>query len=311
MAEEMQPLNIVSDLDRIWSSGYERENVFSNYYDYYFSGEDVKIYIDGLFDQEDELDIATFAYSIQQQKQPLYGFWSYNYDAVMYGTRIITGEMSLYTRYPQRMTKLLQKASANRMKRENKKYNQKIISKVNENDDINLEKYWSMSQLDRITTEYESSVVDRANIFSAHAPFNFVIIYGAEETALSPMSLIGDSQYNESITNFDRMVVSDVNQRSIKTDNTTSPMKIVIQQVNLMSMSTGFVPGGQPVVENYQFMARDFYFTSTDVSFIKEMQANNLSGISNSDIDDPSTANNTSTSSGNTQGGGGSGNLRL
>lgn len=287
MPEEKIPTNILNDLDKVWSSGYQRENVFSNYYDYYFSGEDVRVYIDGLFDSEDELDIVSFAYSVRQEKQPLYGFWSYNYDAMMYGTRLISGEISLYTRYPQRMTDLLKKASYNRMRKENKKINQRTISKINEDDEINLEKYWSMSQLDRITSEDDS--LNKTNIFSAHAPFNFVIIYGAEEAALSPLGIMRDKDYSTEFDNLDRMIMSDVNQRTIKPDNDVSAMKTVIQQVNLMNMSTGYTPGGQPVVENYQFIARDFYFSSADVSFIKKMQANNLSGINNSDIDDPST----------------------
>ena len=84
---------------------------FSNYYDYYFSGEDIRIYIDGLFSPEDELDIANFAFNVRQEKQPLYGFWSYNYDAMMYGTRIITGEITMFSKYPRRMTELLEKAA--------------------------------------------------------------------------------------------------------------------------------------------------------------------------------------------------------
>ena len=135
MAEEKVPTNILTDLDLKWSSGYQRENVFSNYYDYYFSGEDIKVYIDGLFEAEDELDIVSFAYSVRQEKQPLYGFWSYNYDAMMYGTRIISGEITIYSRYPQRMTNLLKKASYNRTLKENKKINQRVISKVNQEDE--------------------------------------------------------------------------------------------------------------------------------------------------------------------------------
>jgi len=287
MAEEKVPTNILTDLDLKWSSGYQRENVFSNYYDYYFSGEDIKVYIDGLFEAEDELDIVSFAYSVRQEKQPLYGFWSYNYDAMMYGTRIISGEITIYSRYPQRMTNLLKKASYNRTLKENKKINQRVISKVNQEDEINLEKYWAMSQLDRITAD--SGKEPDANIFSAHAPFNFVIIYGAEEAALSPLGIMRDKDYSTEFDNLDRMIVSDVNQRTVKPDNTVAPMKTVIQQVNLMNMSTGYTPGGQPVAESYQFIARDYYFSSADVSFIKKMQANNLSGIDNSTIDDPST----------------------
>jgi len=174
------------------------------------------------------------------------------------------------------------------MKKEDKTHNQRTVSKINQEDELNLEKYWSMSQLDRITTDDNSE--DPTNIFSAHAPFNFVIIYGAEEAALSPISLLRDRDYSRELDNLDRMIVSDVNQRTIKPDNTTAPMKTVIQQVNLMNMSTGYTPGGQPVVESYQFIARDYYFSSVDVSFIKKMQANNLEGLSNSTIEDPSTS---------------------
>jgi hypothetical protein len=77
------------DIDLQWGGKSEDSNKFNMYYDYYFSGEDVKIYIDGLFDAGYELDIASFSFSIRQEKSPLYGFWSYNFDAVMTGTRMI------------------------------------------------------------------------------------------------------------------------------------------------------------------------------------------------------------------------------
>jgi hypothetical protein len=77
------------DIDLQWGGESVDRNKFNMYYDYYFSGEDVKIYIDGLFDAGYELDIASFSFSIRQEKSPLYGFWSYNFDAVMTGTRLI------------------------------------------------------------------------------------------------------------------------------------------------------------------------------------------------------------------------------
>jgi hypothetical protein len=77
------------EIDLQWGGKTEDNNKFNMYYDYFFSGEDVKIYIDGLFDSEYELDIASFSFNIRQEKSPIYGFWSYNFDAVMTGTRII------------------------------------------------------------------------------------------------------------------------------------------------------------------------------------------------------------------------------
>ena len=37
-------------------------------------------------------------------------------------------------------------------------------------------------------------------------------------------------------------------------------LEIVLQNVQLVSMSTSYQSGGQPLIENYQFIARDFYF---------------------------------------------------
>jgi hypothetical protein len=48
-------------------------------------------------------------------------------------------------------------------------------------------------------------------------------------------------------------------------------MKVVIQQVNLTSVGSSFVPGGSPVLETYSFLARDYYLTEADLSFVKTL----------------------------------------
>jgi len=285
--KEFNPIN--ERLDLTWSGGNSTDRRFSNYYDYYFSGEDIKIFIDGLFDPNDELDIATFAFNVRQEKQPLYGFWSYNYDAIMYGTRIITGEIALYTRYPRRMTELLEKAASTRSAlANNKSAPGRVLSNLRsqletEEDEALIDKYWERGQLDRITDDpYFKNIIDsNRNIFSAHPPFNLVIVYGMEEVALSPKNLFqtdtNDLEFNGSLDNLSRTMLSDVNQRVVKSTSLSSPMKIVIQEVNLINMSTVYAPGGQPVVETYQFMARDHYFTEVDTTFIKRASAENVS----------------------------------
>jgi len=270
-----------SNIDRIWagqSSNSDRK--FSNYYDYYFSGEDIKVYIDGLFGPENELDIAAFAYSVRQEKQPLYGFWSYNYDTVMIGSRIISGEITLFTRYPKRMTDLLEEAARARATAPGERApKNSIVSRLYSNnsqilgstqDEKNIQKYWSYSQLDRVTSDPALENVSNKNIFSAHPPFNFVILYGVEEVALTPFAAMQTPDVNVS-SNLDRMIYSDVNERMIKVDNVSSPMKIILQEVQLINMSTSYSPGGQPIAESYQFIARDYYFTEADLSFIKRL----------------------------------------
>ena len=60
-----------------------------------------------------------------------------------------------------------------------------------------------------------------------------------------------------------------------------------------MNMATTFGPGGQPVAETYQFIARDYYFTEADLSFVKKLPAYDAS-----DTDTPKSGGTSSTNSG-------------
>lgn len=274
-------------IDLAWAGKPADEKKFNNYYDYFFSGEDVKIYIDGLFDEKDELDIASFAYVIRQEKQPVYGFWSYNYDAIAYGTRLISGEFSVYTRYPRRMTELLERATEARVSRKVGRNPNDLKSSLRNmdlsksiKDEQNINKFWSYSQLDRVSNDpFTKNIIDSSkNIFSAHPPFNFIVLLGAEEVSLSPKDLM--SSDNATIDgNMDRMLMFDVNERLVKpgSESKVSPMKIVLQEVQLLGMSTGYSVGGSPLVENYQFIARDFYFSEVELGFIKNQISTNSS----------------------------------
>jgi hypothetical protein len=42
-----------------------------------------------------------------------------------------------------------------------------------------------------------------------------------------------------------------------------------------MSMATTYSAGGSPIVENYQFIARDFYYSEVDLGFIKNKLTTN------------------------------------
>lgn len=275
---EFNPLH--QQLDLIWGGGSTADPRFTNYYDYYFSGEDIRIYIDGLFSEEHELDIVSFGFNVRQEKQPLYGFWSYNYDAMMYGSRIINGEITLFTRSPRRMTELLELAAKMRTvaaeaKAKKTTPNNQVLSPLrsaleNEEDEKLINKYWARSQLDRITQDPFARNVQNSerNIFSAHPPFNFIIVYGLEEIALTPNNAFqNEDERRTDLT--DQMMISDYNQRTVKSSNLVSPMKIIVQEVNLMNMSVMYTPGGQPLTETYQFIARDHYFSEVPSDMIK------------------------------------------
>jgi len=270
---------LTSELDLYWAGGKSSGDPrFSNYYDYFFSGEDVRVYIDGLFDPKDELDIAGFGFMVKQEKQAVYGFWSYNFDAIMNGTRIISGQFSVYSRYPRRMTEMLEQAARVRSQSASSKQDSSGVVSVmrsqneSKTDEENIQKYWANSQLDRITTDpaITSSVADgQHNIFSAHPPFNFVIVYGVEESGLSPVGVTDNmtSASMEQRDNLDRIISTDINERKVKMSNQKTPMKIVLQNVHLLNMSTEYQSGGAPLIETYSFVARDFYLTEAQSGF--------------------------------------------
>ncbi len=190
---------------------------------------------------------------------------------MMLGTRAVAGRLSLYTRYPRRMTDLLEKAAEVRVNSASNKPNaNSVVSLMGSQseslaDEENIQKYWAYSQLDRITSDPASNSSEGHNIFSAHPPFNLIIMYGVQDSSLTPtISTQNDDtasidQYNS----LDKIMATDINQRLVKHSAGAGmgPMKIVLQNVHLTNMSTGFEPGGQPLVETYDFIARDYYFT--------------------------------------------------
>lgn len=258
-------------IDNQWAGKSSDGEKFNNYYDYYFSGEDIKVYIDGLFDPEHELDIATFGFKISQQKQPLFGFWSYNYDAIMYGTRIIGGQFSVYSRYPGRMRDLLSTAAEQRVMFSNGKSESKIQSYLRGDgtdpqsleDEKNIQKYWNMSNLDRLSSDGDGS--DSRNIFSAHPPFNFVIKYGTQEGSVSTVMRNKGTNFEDNFDTLDRLMATDYNERLVKPNKANVEMDIVIQDVNLTDMSVTYAPGGMAVVETYEFLARDWYISNGNI----------------------------------------------
>lgn len=257
-------------IDTQWAGQSSDGQKFNNYYDYYFGGEDIKVYIDGLFDPEFELDISSFQFGIKQEKQPLYGFWSYNYDAMMYGTRIVSGTFSVFSRYPGRMRELLTKAAEQRVLfNSDKPGAARIQSFLTGNDpesvedEKNLKKYWNRSNLDRLSADSDNS--DNRNIFSSHPPFNFIIKYGTQEGSLSTVTRNKGTGSDDNFDALDRMMATDYNERLAKPLRPNVEMDIVLQDVNLLSMTTGYMSGGQAVVENYEFLARDMYVSSGNI----------------------------------------------
>jgi hypothetical protein len=133
-----------------------------------------------------------------------------------------------------------------------------LANAENKEDEKNITKYWANNKLDRLSADNQNS--DSRNIFSSHPPFNFIIKYGTQEGSVTTQ---GRNQGTNSENNFDvldRIMATDYNERLVQKNNSTA-MNIVLQSVQLMNMGTTYSAGGQPLLENYQFFARDMYIS--------------------------------------------------
>jgi uncharacterized membrane protein YgcG len=127
-------------------------------------------------------------------------------------------------------------------------------------DEKNLQRYWKRSNLDRLTADNDKA--DNRNIFSSHPPFNFIVKYGTQEGSVST---VGRNLGNDSVDNLetlDRLMATDYNERLVKPSRANTGMDIVLQDVHLTSMGTSIAPGGQVMVESYQFISRDMYISN-------------------------------------------------
>lgn len=131
-------------------------------------------------------------------------------------------------------------------------------------DEKNIKKYWGEEKIDRISTvdrlSYDRPGSDSRNIFSSHPPFNFIIKHGAQEGSVTTLAKNAMTQLDGNYETIDRMMSMDFNDRLVQ-KSISDPMDIVIQNIHLLSMGTSYQPGGAPLMEAYQFLARDMYYS--------------------------------------------------
>lgn len=247
-------------LDLLWGASQKNTKAPKSYYDYYFSGQDVMIYVDGV---EDQLPIEGLAFQVEQKKTPVYGAHSYTYDAVMRGTRIISGSFRITTTTPGFMTDLISDAAASRSKLfasmgSDVKYLPSISESYGDTQNIdaeNIDRYWTISR-----EKSRSGFLDGKNIFSSHPPFDFVIVHGLQSASLQENVMVHNrGKYESAVT--DAALYTDVNERLTETSSAGTD-RIVIKSIELNSCQYEYSPSGQPLSETYTFFAKDYYVTS-------------------------------------------------
>lgn len=236
-----------------WANSFSnyKDSFINPYFDYFFTGQDVQITIDGLESNDDILPIYSFAYNIQQQKQPLYGFWSYTYDAMLRGTRIVTGAFSIIATEPYLLTGKIAKAAQVRATATaaNQVGNMHAIRGLDE-DEALIDSFWRRN--------YDTNLQDgQQHLFSIHPPFNFVIRYGLQDTSSVHQSpSFRASEIRQAYNNSDPMFL-DYNERLIKNPVSQLDMQVLLENVELMSKQIEYDTEGTPLIETYTFMARD------------------------------------------------------
>ena len=235
------PFNAIDpELDYVWGS-QGATNTPMNYFDYYFSGSDISIYMEG--SGPDPLPIQSLSYSIQQQKTPVYGFWSYTHDAVMRGTRTVAGQMAITLSYPNQMKDWIAQA-ANARSVANSDLQELRGLDV---DQTKIEQYWGRN--------IDPSQVSQ-NVWSIHPPFNIILVYGMQTVSVDALPLPEHQAILDQWKN-DTATYTDINERLVNIDSKTGSSRTVIENVELTGMQTEIGVDGQAIVEIYSFFARD------------------------------------------------------
>ena len=235
----------------LWASTFEKYNDgFNNpYFDYFFTGQDVQISLYGLDEPTDILPIYSFAYNVEQQKQPLYGFWNYTFNAMLRGTRVVTGAFTIVATEPHLLTKTIAKAAMNVSKGTSKSLTDYYYIRDVNRDQRNIDKYWRK--------HYEDNLDEgQQHLFSIHPPFHFVIRFGIQSTSVIARNPSYRAAEIMQKFNNNSAFMTDVNERLVK-PGTDQSMIIALENIELLSKATQYDTQGSPILETYTFLARD------------------------------------------------------
>lgn len=233
-------------VDEVWA-GSPKGNHPSNYFDYYFSGQDIRVIMEGANEEAEYADIpiVQIAWNIEQKKSPVFGFWSFTWDHCALGTRMVSGNLIIPVKYVGYFRDLL-KAAARSRKKKVYPYTRPLTT-----DDANIEKYW-YNNIDPF-----NSVNSEPNIYSTHPPFNLEILYGVQNISLASISSSSKARELYQLYADDNALLEDTNERLVESDNIAHKNRIVLDACQIMSMSQAISPSGEPILEQYQFIARD------------------------------------------------------
>lgn len=234
-------------IDLAWAQFQADGGGLKPYYDYFYAGEDIRVYVGETADDPTfgDLPIMQMAYSVQQEKMPVYGYASYTYDAILRGTRLISGAFTLVTRHPNFMKDLLAQAASNRADNHRSLADDYPSPSGWRNDDRLIEEYWG-KHLDISARKQQGS------LWSIHPPFSLVIVYGVQDTSMDAKNI---AEYYDAYEDNNRLFY-DRNERLIEDPATSDPSRIILDGCELKSVQRAYA-SSQLIFETYEFFGRD------------------------------------------------------
>ena len=252
-----------------------------SYQNYFFSGNDITVGIIPYYKNKIiHIPVTDMVYGVSQEKIPIYSAFSYMWDVVAKGTKIVRGEFSIVFSKPNYIGRLLgAPEDADTPIIDGTAVNPIVDVSTEElvdNKDSLREQFWGSAN-ESITT---SNVYQTSNDISrpafpfgrqpwgknwpegkyeadyaGHQPFDLIIIMGTT-TSYHRQNNDGFNGYTSWIEGMD----DEENPYSANQYNDEYHVrseKIILKNVEIMSCGIGIDPSGQPLRESYSFIARD------------------------------------------------------
>lgn len=227
-------------------------------YDYdYFSGANVSIYFGDILVDE----ITSITYSLRQDKRPVYGYSSYNWDFMAKGTTIVDGSFTInfkesaylhvVMKHLGKVSKAARISGISPKERDtrNKQNNQIIKENVervvnNANNENAYDVYNDLARLDDKTFENYAEVFEEE-------------IWGASDDTIRTRRLAEYGGSSRGITHASQFEIH-VAYGNLD-DNMTNHTTRKITGIELIGQSQMIEISGEPLQEGYNFIARDVF----------------------------------------------------
>ena len=259
------------------------------YQNYFFSGNDITVGLVPFYPNDNKkiilLPVTDMMFGMSQEKVPIFSAFSYKWDAIAKGTKIVRGEFSIVFSKPNFIGRLLGRpedpdipvipgTSSNPVvevsgdtlvdkkvllksqfwdvaNSEATQIGNSIITNTNDVFNVSDKSAFPFGR-EPFGKQWDSEAGQFEGDYAGHQPFDLIIIMGTTVSynRRENSGFDGYGSWSESIV--EDNVYTDFNEKSH-----SATEKIILKNVELMSCGIGMDPSGQPLRESYSFISRD------------------------------------------------------